>query len=103
MAGRHEGAHVGFLSPRELLPEVVSSLFDLRRPALCGDRSEEPEGPRLMSPLSMCTAMLEGTSGPVPGLFKVPCQSIALAQPGRPQRLVDRSDGGALLYRLLQQ
>ena len=57
----------------------------------------------LMSSLSVYTAMLEGTSGPLPGLLEAPCQSIALAQPGNPQRLVDRADGGAPLHRLLQQ
>src|SRR5262249_25346071 len=64
---------------------------------------EESEGPCLISPLSVCTTMFESTSGPVPGLLEVPCQAIALTQPGHPQCLVDRADGGAVLHRLLQQ
>ena len=103
MAVRYEGEHAEFLSKRERLLEVVFGLLDLRGLVLCGDRGEEPEGPCLMSPLSVFTAMLEGTSGSLHGLLEAPCQSIALAQPGNPQRLVDCSDGGAPLYRLLQQ
>ena len=58
----------------------------------------------MLDVLALCVhGYARGHVRPIAWPPRAPCQSIALAQPGNPQRLVDRADGGAPLHRLLQQ
>jgi hypothetical protein len=69
-----------------------------------GDLPEEPQGPRLVSPLLMGTGEVEGTPGELNRLRYATSQQIGLAHIAHPQRLTAQDPHcGTSLLRLLQQ
>ena len=53
---------------------------------MCGDLAQEPQGPRLVSPLLMGTGEVEGTPSELDRLLHTAGQQIGLAQIAHPQR-----------------
>ena len=99
-----ERAHAEFLGQGEGLPVVMCGWLDLRGGLMGGDLPEEPQGPRLVSPLLMGTGEIEGPPSELHRLLHAAGQQIGLAHIAHPQRLTAHGPHrGTPLLRLLQQ
>jgi len=74
-----ERAHAKFLSQGEGLPIVRFGWLDLWGGLMGGDLPEEPQGPRLVSPLLIVTREGEGTPSELDCLLRAAGQQIGLA------------------------
>src|SRR5882724_6470316 len=104
MAVGHEWAHAEFLGQGEGLPVVIFGRLDLWGGLMGGDLPEEPQGPRLVSPLLMVTGEGEGTPSALDRLLHAAGHQIGLTHIAHPQRLTAHGPHrGTPLLRLLQQ
>jgi hypothetical protein len=87
MAVGHEWTHAEFFGQGEGLPVVGFGWPNLRGGLMGSDLPEEPQGPRLVSPLLMGTGEVEGTPSELDRLLYAASQQIGLARIARPQRL----------------
>ena len=83
----HEWAHAEFLGQGQRRPVVKGGRLDLRGGLMGGDLAEEPQGPRLVSPLLMGTGEGEGTPSELDRLLHTAGHQIGLTHIAHPQRL----------------
>src|SRR4029453_582163 len=104
MAVGHERTHAECLGQDESLPVVMFSWLDLQGGLMGGNLPEEPQGPRLVSPLLMGTGEVDSTPSELHRLLHAAGQQIGLAQIAYPQRMTAYDPHGSVpLLRLLQQ